>query len=497
MVHDATVNSTSIIIVISLIIVLAVVVLIVRKRSRGGKIKTFWDVVRNPKSIRSVGEFHKRIADNASSISGSKEKVAGLVDYYVFETNSSRDGWAEIRTIAELGEEAYPRALEILRDPSMHERLTSLGEGEFSLPTAPICRLAKIFDQDAPPPPEAAELLAPFIENESREIRKSVVLVIGSTGSAESLPSLQQAAKDEDDYVRSYMLMGIQRAVTGCRISDPDKPKFFELVAGMWPEDTSFNVSTHLPTILIKLDRDRAVERLLMPDLFTIQFEPVWRILEAFGSESVMAPRDKLLQLVEKASEDIEEHPNKNTLESALFLLGKHRMEEDLPLLERMVDHTDKDVSRGAVKGLYSYHRYFDLIRNPWDVEEAKGWDALTEAEKHICAIEVLKGEVDNGGFAQYYFNSSGELWQDAFNGLAAIGADKRHGIMKATLERFEQSEPAVDRETRNSQLSKIVSKQEDPFKEQDSAWYKAEDEPLDRLMFRYNLANMQGREKA
>ena len=165
--------------------------------------------------------------------------------------------------------------------------------------------------------------------------------------------------------------------------------------------------------------------------------------------------------------------------------------------LERLLNHSNEDVSRGATEALYRFHRYYDLIRNPWDVVEKSGWHALTEAEKHLLAIERLDAEVNNGGFAQYYFNSSGDNWQDAHNGLAAIGAETRHRLMSATLETFGDVEPAVDRESRTSQLSKIVRKKEDPFNEQDSAWYKIKDENLDRLIFKYNLANPEGRDKA
>lgn len=444
-----------------------------------------------------LDQFHKEVEDRASAISGSAEEIARLVDFFVFEAESSDEAWTEKRIIAKLGEKAYPRALEILRDESAHERLVVLTGDEDSLPEAPICRLAEVFDQDAPPPPEAAPLLSPFLQSESPEIRKSVALIIGSIGSAQSLPDLQRAIRDEDDYVKSYALMGIERAISGERIAPSEKSRFYDLVAGMWPEDTTFNVCRSIPRILLGLDRARAVVRLLEPDLFTASFEPVWRILEVLAEESVAIPRARLLTLIEEAGREPIEYPLDNVMEGALSLLGQHRVDEDLPTLERLVDHPNEDVSRGAVKGLYSHHRYFEVIRNPWDVVEADGWDALTTAEKHICAIEELDGEVKNGGFAQYYFNPAGNHWKEALEGLAAIGAGKRHQIMASTIEKFGHTAPSAGRDARNSQLAKIVRRKEDPFHEQDTAWYKTDGEPLDRLMFRYNLANMQGREKA
>lgn len=485
-------------VIILTVVLVAVVITVIWMRSKNAEINSFWDVVRNPDAMPDLDQFHKDVERSAAAISGSETEIKNLVDYFVFKAKSSRDAWTEKRIIAKLGAEAYPPALEILRDSSTHERLVVLATaGDFALPEAPICRLAEIFDQEAPPPPEAADLLAPFLRSESTAIRKSVALIIGSIGSPDSLPDLQRALKDEDDYVKSYALMGIQRAIAGGRIPPSAMPQFYETVSGMWPEDTSFNVCGNIPNILLSLDRNRAVERLLQPDLFTAKFQPVWRILEAFEKESIEVPRSRLLAVIDEASKAPIEYPMDNILEGALALLGQHRSEADLPTLERWVDHPNADVSRGAIKGLYAYHRYFEVIRNPWDVVEADGWDALTEAEKHICAIEELDGEVNNGGYAQYYFNSAGNHWHEALSGLAAVGATKRHKIMAATIAKFGQPEPSSVRDTRSSQLSKVVRKKEDPYNEQDTAWYKTEDEPLDRLMFRYNLANMQGRQKA
>lgn len=483
-------------IIILSIAVIGVVIAAILTRSKRTRINSFWDVVRNPKAMPDLHQFHKDVEDNAAAISKSEEEIMRLIDFFVFEAKTSDDAWTEKRIIAKLGEKAYPRALEILRDESTHKRLVVLTSDEDSLPEAPICRLAEIFDQDAPPPPEASVLLSPFLRSESAEIRKSVVLIIGSIGSSESLPDLKRAVKDEDEYVKCFALMGIQRAISGERIVSSEKSQFYELVAGMWPEDTSFNVCESIPQILLKLDRDRAIERLLEPDLFTVNFEPVWRILAAFAEQSVEIPRPRLVTLIDEASKEPIEYPMDNILEAALPLLGRHRIEEDLPILERLVDHPNEDISRGATKGLYAHHRYFDEIRNPWDVVEADGWDALTESERHICAVEELEAELNNGGFAQYYFNSAGNHWKVALNGLAAIGAQKRHEIMASTVKKFGHSEPSSNQDTRNSQLSKIVRKKEDPFHEQDTAWYETKDELLDRLMFRYNLANMRGRNK-
>src|SRR5690606_21094968 len=108
------------------VIVVGVAILFFWLRSRRQEISSFWDVLRNPDSMQNLDEFHREVDKAATSLSGSSTEIAQLVDFFVFEAKTSRDAWTELRILAKLGNEAYPRALEILRDPSMKERLTVL-----------------------------------------------------------------------------------------------------------------------------------------------------------------------------------------------------------------------------------------------------------------------------------------------------------------------------------------------------------------------------------
>jgi hypothetical protein len=482
-------------IVLISILLLAAVIAFIWSRSKRTEINSFWDVVRNPDRMPDLDQFHKTVDDAASSLAGSPAEIAKLVDYFVFEARSSHDAWTEKRILAKLGSEAYPRALEILCDPAKKGQLVKAIDDGKSLPEAPINRLCEIFENEATPPPEAAELLSPYLQSDNYQIRRSAAGVIGSLGSTKSLGDLRRALSDDEEYVKSAALRGIRSAISDGRIEQSSQEVVFELVSGMWPTDTSFAVCDQIPLLLLELDRERAITRLLSDDLFSARFEPVWRILEAFDEKKVGVTRDRLLTLIKDA--DKEPIENSYVLREALPLLGAHRNEADLPMLERFLDHKNDNVSNGAVEGLYQFHRYSDTIRDPWEVVKESGWNSLTTAEKHISAIGELDGEVRNGGFAQYYFNSSGDHWEDAMAGLAAIGAKQRRRLMVATAEKFGDMKPDTVRIARNAQLSKVVRKQEDPFNDQDSAWYKLEDENLDRLIFKYNVANLEGRQKA
>lgn len=449
---------------------------------------------RDPRSIWN----HERDVNRATAVvKSSPRKIARLVDVYVFESLSPDNEHMARLILSQLGTQAYPRAIEILRDASLTSRLTKFPDRSGAiLPKAPFNHLCKLFDLQAAPPQEAASLLAPYLESEHKEIRKNAALIIGSIGSPDALPHLRRALRDQDGYVRSYVLMGIDRAISGDRVGSAARPQFFELVASLWPSDTDFNVCDKIPNVLLRLDRRRGIEFLMSDHLFTLQFNPLSHILDAFDEELVEVARPRLIDLIEQCSSEDRIKSQEPVLRSALGLLGLHRNEEDLPMLERFLEHDSERVSEGATAALYRYHRYKDRVRDPRSVIEAKGWDALTTVERHVCAVEMLDAEVNNGGFDQYYFNSSGNSWQDALAGLAAIGAMQRHQIMKESIEKFGADGPSVHRERRILQLGQLANDSETPFDENDHAWYDQNSERLTRLIYKYNISHLEGREK-
>ena len=92
----------------------------------------------------------------------------------------------------------------------------------------------------------------------------------------------------------------------------------------------------------------------------------------------------------------------------------------------------------------------FDQIE---DREAELGFSALRPSEQVFYAIWVLEGEVNNGGFDQYFSNSSGEHARDALTALRTIGASSAFDIAQAAFALFGPSGPSTDWETRRRQL--------------------------------------------
>lgn len=83
----------------------------------------------------------------------------------------------------------------------------------------------------------------------------------------------------------------------------------------------------------------------------------------------------------------------------------------------------------------YAFALYSDLIERVHD--SAAGFDGLSEPEKIYYAVALLRNEINNGGFHQYFSNSSGKYYRFAEGGLVSLGAQK-------TLELLHQAKKLI-----------------------------------------------------
>ncbi|MDR2213253.1 MAG: DMP19 family protein [Pseudomonadales bacterium] len=76
-----------------------------------------------------------------------------------------------------------------------------------------------------------------------------------------------------------------------------------------------------------------------------------------------------------------------------------------------------------------------------------EGFEGLTEQEKIFYAVSCLIGEVYNGGFYQFFSNSSGRLYGYALNGLHELGAETSASLLVQAKELlFEERPIPLDR---------------------------------------------------
>src|SRR5256885_16300545 len=85
--------------------------------------------------------------------------------------------------------------------------------------------------------------------------------------------------------------------------------------------------------------------------------------------------------------------------------------------------------------------------------------------------IEDLEAEVNNGGFDQFFYNSSGDNNAETIQALEAIGATTMTDIVRRAAAKFPQALPPKDRSERQGILLQI-STEADAFGELDAEFY-------------------------
>lgn len=128
-----------------------------------------------------------------------------------------------------------------------------------------------------------------------------------------------------------------------------------------------------------------------------------------------------------------------------------------------------------------------NFIINTWDLvcEKCEYGDAiekLNEHERVFFVTQTLEQEVNNGGFAQFFYNSSGDYSNELVDAFVKIGALKTAEICKKALAVFNGKVP-TDRDEREELLDGLEC--EDILDECDNAFYDYE-EDLEALNHAY-----------
>lgn len=109
----------------------------------------------------------------------------------------------------------------------------------------------------------------------------------------------------------------------------------------------------------------------------------------------------------------------------------------------------------------------------------------LNEWELTVYLVEELQSEIMNGGFDQYFINSSGNHWEDAIIACEAIGAIQTAELLQKAAQAYgcelprdrEEREEAIENNAKDGYDEKLTAL--------DSIFY-AYEENVDALIFDY-----------
>ena len=146
-------------------------------------------------------------------------------------------------------------------------------------------------------------------------------------------------------------------------------------------------------------------------------------------------------------------------------------------LSEELIDNTSDDKLLQLV---------FDNLsqKNSEDYENefatVMSWNKSKQA---IYMIWALESEVNNGGYNQFYFNSSGQFYKYLPDALKLVGANKYSELMKRANETFAKENPKITQHQDGTIEGFSKSYEDNPLNKFDDEFYKLyETENLQQL---------------
>jgi hypothetical protein len=112
-------------------------------------------------------------------------------------------------------------------------------------------------------------------------------------------------------------------------------------------------------------------------------------------------------------------------------------------------------------------------------------FDDLSEPEKVFHVVWRLEGQVNNGGFWQYFWNSSGDHAFIAPYAFEQIGARKTAQIIREACAPFPNGIPARDRSARHNQMREFPGNDWNYWKELDEKFFACDEGPT-YLLYAY-----------
>ncbi len=102
--------------------------------------------------------------------------------------------------------------------------------------------------------------------------------------------------------------------------------------------------------------------------------------------------------------------------------------------------------------------------------------ELLNEYEKHVIFINMLDAQVNNGGFDQYFFNSSGENAHETLIALEKINALKTAHLLREAISVFPKLPVPKDTNIRRELMNDSPEEIPNKWEKLDNQFYKSKE---------------------
>lgn len=438
---------------------------------------SFQDWVRNPDYKAAAADLFRQRDEVEVPQNISPEEPKRMVD----KLFKKPIDYINTRKLELIGQRAEPLLIAALNDSKTWDVRFQVDGFIDDSPCSRIIELLRPIGSES-----CIEPITRYLEHPHDHYRKEAAIALGHLGFFECVEPMRKAMLDEEEYVRSRVLMGIEHGLSDGRCT----PEFLQAV---YPivltalDDDSFNVRDKVPTVLLLIDKENAVKTLLSEQYLSTEYESLQDVLKALNEQQVQVPLEKLRPLLDEIRSQELKYPHTYQLAECLIAYAHNPDENCEAVLHAELESPEERVREGAAKGLEILANVADPYSLVCDLIEEQRFAGLTPPQQQYFAVSIYMHEVNNGGHSQYFVNGSGAYWKQALAGLESMMATERIEILNSAISLFGEEGPSTDGDNMHRQPSRFTKQQHESLDKLDNRFYACE-EDLDVMLSLYAI---------
>jgi hypothetical protein len=387
------------------------------------------------------------------------------IDKLVRRLLDARTAWGARKELSMIGAPAVHSLAAALNDPRFHETE----------------RMELVLELLVPHSPEQVMSAAlPLVASPSDGVRKMAALQLASLGNSKTIPVLNKLLEDSDGYVRSYVRIGVDRALSGSRCSDEFRQAMYESLLNQCDQNWHGAIND-APQTVIALDAARAAVDFASPRWLSTENPNAYHILQACNEANLLLPEDLIRRLLDHSlplavGERCYPHE---------YIVGDRAK----PLLERALASDQQEIQESAAKGLVTLAGLDDPIKFVLGLMQRVGFDGLTAPQRVVYCGFRFDAEVCNGGIIQFFGNSSGNHVVETLEALRVLGHTEAHHALDTAMKLVGPFSREPNREMRLAAFEDRFDDLRSRFGPLESAYYSTKG-LLRQRMLMYAVAN-------
>ncbi|MEM7519210.1 MAG: DMP19 family protein, partial [Planctomycetota bacterium] len=254
---------------------------------------------------------------------------------------------------------------------------------------------------------------------------------------------VEQALSDPDHDVQSAVLDGLSHAAAR---EDPTHPFLETMFTALMPfaageQSTQLDGSAEC---MGEIDAPRATAILSTPRFIRRDNPNIKDVLATLHKLDFTPDPALLWPLLEQARSDLPGYRAERTHGLLLELAARTPSERVEREIEDALRSSLEGVRSGAASALLRLHQ----LPEPVDLLLI-GDSERSDVEQYVASVSSLEGQVNNGGFLQYFFNSTGDDCLVALEATRAVGLPHTNSQLQRAVAVLGAHEPLADRDRR------------------------------------------------